>query len=41
MFAEAGLSIAFNGDQDAKAVATHSIDSDDLADILPIIFGQK
>ncbi|MGD0817178.1 MAG: HAD-IB family phosphatase [Methanomassiliicoccales archaeon] len=41
MFAEAGLSIAFNGDQDAKVVATHSIDSDDLADILPIIFGQK
>lgn len=40
MFAEAGLSIAFNGDTDAKAAATYRVDSDDLADILPIIYGQ-
>jgi HAD superfamily phosphoserine phosphatase-like hydrolase len=39
MFAEAELSIAFNGDKDAKAAATHSVESDDLADILPIIYG--
>lgn len=37
MFAEAGLSIAFNGDPDAKRCADHTIDSDDLSDILPII----
>ncbi|HEY3420793.1 MAG TPA: HAD family phosphatase [Methanomassiliicoccales archaeon] len=41
MFAEAGLSIAFNGDEEAKAAATESIDSDDLSDILPIIYGNN
>jgi HAD superfamily phosphoserine phosphatase-like hydrolase len=39
MFSEAGLSIAFNGNDDAKAAATHSIESEDLSDILPIVFG--
>jgi len=37
MFAEAGLSIAFNGDDECKRCAMHSVASDDLADILPII----
>ena len=39
MFTEAGLSIAFNGNDDAKAAATYSIESDDLSDILPMVFG--
>jgi HAD superfamily phosphoserine phosphatase-like hydrolase len=39
MFAEAGLSIAFNGDDETKAAADRCIDSDDLADILPVIYG--
>jgi phosphoserine phosphatase len=39
MFSEAGLSIAFNGNEHAKAAATVSIESDDLSDILPIIYG--
>ena len=39
MFAEAGLSIAFNGNDDAKNVAKYHVDSDDLTDILPIIYG--
>jgi HAD superfamily phosphoserine phosphatase-like hydrolase len=38
MFAEVGLSIAFNGDADAKAAATNRVDSDDLAIILTLIF---
>ena len=38
MFAEAGLSVAFNGNDKAKATALFSVDSDDLADILPIIY---
>jgi phosphoserine phosphatase len=37
MFAEAEMSIAFNGDEDSKKAATYRIDSDDLTDILPII----
>jgi HAD superfamily phosphoserine phosphatase-like hydrolase len=41
MFNEAGLSIAFNGDRDARAAATHVVDSDDLVDILPIILALK
>jgi HAD superfamily phosphoserine phosphatase-like hydrolase len=40
MFAEAVLSIAFNGDEEAKAAATCSVNSDDLVKILPIIYGQ-
>jgi phosphoserine phosphatase len=40
MFSEAGLSIAFNGNEQAKAAATHSIESDDLSDILPVIYGK-
>jgi phosphoserine phosphatase len=39
MFAEAGTSIAFNGDGEARKAATHRIDSDDLADILSVIEG--
>ena len=39
MFYEAGLSIAFNGNEQAKAAATISVESDDLSDILPIIYG--
>lgn len=39
MFSEAGLSVAFNGNDQARAAATVSIESDDLADILPIIYG--
>jgi HAD superfamily phosphoserine phosphatase-like hydrolase len=39
MFAEAGLSIAFNGDKEAEAAATYRVDSDDLADILLVIYG--
>jgi HAD superfamily phosphoserine phosphatase-like hydrolase len=39
MFSEAGLSIAFNGNDDAKAAATCSIESEDLSDILPLVFG--
>jgi HAD superfamily phosphoserine phosphatase-like hydrolase len=39
MFAEAGLSIAFNGDEMARAAATRCVDSDDLASILTIVFG--
>ncbi len=38
MFAEAGMSVAFNGDRAARAAATHSVNSDDLADILPLFF---
>ncbi len=38
MFAEAGLSVAFNGNDKAKATAMFSVDSIDLADILPIIY---
>jgi phosphoserine phosphatase len=38
MFAEAGVSIAFNGDSGARAGATHCVDSDDLASILTVIF---
>jgi phosphoserine phosphatase len=38
MFAEAGLSIAFNGDVETRAAATHCVDGDDLAAILKIIF---
>jgi HAD superfamily phosphoserine phosphatase-like hydrolase len=41
MFSEAGLSIAFNGNQDARAAATFCIDSDDLSEILPIVFGNS
>ena len=37
MFELAGLSIAFNGDQQAKAAATHNIESDDLSDILRFV----
>ena len=40
MFSEAGLSIAFNGNDEAKATATCSIESEDLADILPLIHGK-
>jgi phosphoserine phosphatase len=39
MFSEAGLSVAFNGNEQAQAAATFSIESDDLSDILPIIYG--
>lgn len=39
MFAEAGLSIAFNGDEEAKRSAKHCVEGDNLASILPIIFG--
>lgn len=38
MFSEAGLSVAFNGNHDAKAAATFSIESDDLSEILPMVF---
>lgn len=38
MFTEAGLSIAFNGDQEARAAAGHCVDGDDLSGILAMIF---
>jgi HAD superfamily phosphoserine phosphatase-like hydrolase len=38
MFAEVGMSIAFNGDEKAKASASHCVDSQDLSDIIPHIF---
>jgi HAD superfamily phosphoserine phosphatase-like hydrolase len=38
MFSEAGLSIAFNGNSEAKASAMYSVESEDLSDILPIIY---
>jgi HAD superfamily phosphoserine phosphatase-like hydrolase len=41
MFAEAGLSIAFNGDKAARSAATYCVDSDDLTDILPMVDGLK
>ena len=40
MFAEAGLSISFNGNNEAMSAANYHVESDDLADILPIIYGQ-
>lgn len=40
MFAEAGLSIAFNGNKAAKMAANYNVDSDDLRAILPIIHGK-
>ncbi len=37
-FKEVGLSVAFNSDcEELKAVATHIVDSDNLADVLPYI----
>ena len=39
MFAEAGISIAFNGNDDARNVAKYQVDSDDLTDIMPFING--
>ena len=40
MFSEAGLSIAFNGNDEAKASAKFSVESNDLSDILPIIYNK-
>jgi phosphoserine phosphatase len=41
LFKAAGFSIAFNGDDLARSVASVSIESDSLLDILPIVPGLK
>lgn len=39
LFARAGLSIALNATADARAAATHVLDTDDLRDVLPLLGG--
>ncbi len=41
LFNAVGFSVAFNGDSPVKSVASISIDSESLLDVLPLIPGLK
>jgi phosphoserine phosphatase len=40
LFERAGLSIALNATEDARAVADRAVDSEDLRDVLPLLIGE-